>query len=53
MPNLVDCAFTSGIEMEKDGKVNLYSGIGDCEEGRILIENPFANFGNIVSLLEF
>ena len=53
MPTLVDCAFTSGIEMEKDGKVNLYSGIGDCEEGRILIENPFANFGNIVSLLEF
>ena len=53
VPNLVDCAFTSGIELENDGKVNLYSGIGDCEEGRILIENPFADAGNIMSPSEF
>lgn len=53
VPNLVDCAFTSGIELVEDGKADLYSGIGDCEEGRILIENPFADAGNIVSLTEF
>jgi hypothetical protein len=40
-PNLADCAFTSGIVMRKDGKVDLYSGVGDCEEGRIVIDNPF------------
>ena len=53
MPSLVDCAFTSGIEMAEDGKVNLYSGIGDCEEGRVLIANPFADAGKIVNSLEF
>ncbi|NCB93120.1 MAG: DUF1861 family protein [Clostridia bacterium] len=41
LPNLVDCAFTSGIEMREDGNVNLYSGIGDCEEGRVVIPDPF------------
>ena len=41
-PDLVDCAFTSGICKRNDEKVNLYSGIGDCEAGRITIDNPFA-----------
>ncbi len=40
-PNLVDCAFTSGIVMRADGKADLYSGIGDTEAGRITIDYPF------------
>lgn len=47
-PKLVDCTFTSGIEMRSDGLVNLYSGIGDCEVGRIVIDYPFAGYGSIV-----
>lgn len=49
--SLVDCAFTSGIVMRKDGKVDLYSGIGDTEEGRIVIDYPFEGNGRIVSRL--
>ncbi len=40
-PELVDCAFTSGIVLRPDGKADLYSGIGDTGEGRIVIDNPF------------
>lgn len=47
-PNLVDCAFTSGIVMREDGKADLYSGIGDAEEGRIVIDYPFEGYGRIV-----
>ncbi|MTW87670.1 DUF1861 family protein [Virgibacillus dakarensis] len=47
-PNLVDCAFTSGIVMRPDGKVDLYSGISDTEEGRITIDYPFEGYGKIV-----
>lgn len=47
-PHLVDCAFTSGIVMRDDGKVDLYSGIGDCQAGRIAIDYPFAGHGRIV-----
>lgn len=47
--NLRDCAFSSGIVMRKDGKADLYSGIGDCHEGRIAIPYPFASQGAIVS----
>ena len=46
-PDLTDVAFTSGIVPRADGKVDLYSGIGDAEEGRIVIDNPFAGFGNV------
>ena len=38
---LKDCAFTSGIVMRKDGKADLYSGLGDVAEGRITIDAPF------------
>ena len=41
-PNLKDCAFTSGIVLREDGKVDLYSGLSDTAEGRIVIDNPFA-----------
>lgn len=45
--HLRDCAFTSGI-VYKDGKhVDLYSGLGDCEEGRITIDDPFKQHGGI------
>lgn len=47
--NLTDCAFTAGIEMRPDGKVNLYSGIGDTESGRIVIDYPFEQEGPIVT----
>ena len=41
LPYLVDCAFTSGIVARPDGKVDLYSGLGDVQEGRIVIDAPF------------
>ncbi len=41
-PDLTDTTFTSGIVMRPDGKVDLYAGIGDCEEGRICIDYPFS-----------
>lgn len=47
-PSLIDCAFTSGIVMREDGKADLYSGIGDTEMGRIVIDYPFEGYGNIV-----
>ena len=50
-PDLTDCAFTSGIVLRSDGRVDLYSGIGDTEAGRIVIDNPFAGHGRIVSVL--
>lgn len=40
-PHLVDVAFTSGFVPRADGLVDLYSGIGDCREGRITIPAPF------------
>ncbi|WP_251206659.1 DUF1861 family protein [Acetatifactor aquisgranensis] len=40
-PNLADCAFSSGIRLREDGRADLYSGIGDTAEGRIVIEDPF------------
>lgn len=49
-PHLTDCAFTAGIEMRTDGKVNLYSGIGDTEAARIVIDYPFEKEGAIVTL---
>jgi hypothetical protein len=49
-PELIDCAFTAGIVMRPDGKVDLYSGIGDCEVGRIVIDYPFKGYGEIVSV---
>lgn len=36
-----DTAFTSGIVMRDDGKADLYSGLGDVEEGRAVIDYPF------------
>ena len=42
-PELTDCAFTSGIVLRPDGNVDLYSGIGDTQEGRVTIPNPFGD----------
>ncbi len=41
MPFLKDCAFTSGITLRPDGKADLYSGLSDTAEGRIVTPNPF------------
>lgn len=46
--DLADCVFTTGIVKRDDGKVDLYSGIGDTEVGRIVIDNPFAEYGEIL-----
>jgi hypothetical protein len=46
-PELADCAFTSGIVMREDGKADLYSGLGDIAQGRVVIDYPFAGYGNI------
>ncbi len=51
-PELTDCAFTSGIMMREDGKCDLYSGIGDTEAGRIVIDYPFEGQGSILSKRE-
>ena len=42
VPNLIDCTFTSGITLRDDGRADLYGGIGDTMEGRIVIEYPFS-----------
>ena len=34
--------FTSGIVMREDGRADLYGGMGDVEEGRIVIDYPFS-----------
>jgi hypothetical protein len=47
-PLLKDVVFTSGIVMRKDGKADLYGGLGDCKEGRIVIDYPFEGEGAIV-----
>lgn len=47
VPTLTDCAFTSGIVAREDGLADLYSGIGDCQEGRIVIDDPFRGYGRI------
>lgn len=47
-PTLRDCAFTTGIVMRKDGRADLYSGLGDTMEGRLVIDAPFRGFGRII-----
>lgn len=47
-PNLIDCAFTSGLLLRPDGRADLYSGLGDSMEGRVTIDDPFAPFGGIL-----
>jgi len=47
-PELADCAFTSGIVAREDGKVDLYSGVGDAYQGRVTVDNPFAGYGGIL-----
>lgn len=53
LPRLVDCAFVSGIVMRSDGKCDLYSGIGDTGEGRVVIDYPFEGHGTIVCNTDF
>jgi hypothetical protein len=47
-PELIDCTFTSGIVMRPDGKVDLYGGLSDAAEGRVVVDYPFEGFGEIV-----
>ena len=41
-PGLIDCTFTSGIVSRTDGKADLYGGMSDISEGRIVIDYPFS-----------
>lgn len=43
LPQLEDCTFTTGIVVRKDGRADLYGGLGDTEEGRITIDYPFSS----------
>lgn len=47
LPHLPDVVFSAGIVPRGDGKVDLYSGLGDTEVGRIVIDNPFAGYGSM------
>ncbi|HPA60839.1 MAG TPA: DUF1861 family protein [Clostridia bacterium] len=47
-PELVDCAFASGIWFRQDGRADLYSGVGDTAQGRVVVDNPFKGFGEPV-----
>jgi hypothetical protein len=49
LPNLRDVAFTSGVVIRDDGKTELYSGLGDCMEGRLIIDYPFEGEGEIIA----
>lgn len=51
MPDLADCAFTSGITPLDSGRVALYSGVGDTGEGKVIIDEPFQGHGGIRWLL--
>jgi hypothetical protein len=42
-PRLIDCTFTSGIVMREDGRADLYGGLSDSYEGRIVIDYPFSS----------
>ena len=48
---MVDLCGLRGIIPREDGLVDLYSGVGDSDEGRITIDNPFAGEGKISCLL--
>ncbi|MCI8799122.1 DUF1861 family protein [Acetatifactor muris] len=39
--DLADCVFSSGIRLREDGRADLYSGVADTAEGRIVIADPF------------
>ena len=45
---LTECAYASGIVgSQEKNKVYLYSGLSDCSEGRIIIDDPFRAFGGV------
>ena len=48
VPRLADCVFTTGILPREDGRVDLYSGVGDNREGVAIIDNPFDSEGRIL-----
>lgn len=47
-PHLADCVFTSGIVRRPDGKCDLYGGVRDAFSGRVVIDYPFGDFGDIL-----
>lgn len=49
LSRLRNCTFTSGIVMRSDGRADLYSGVCDAAEGRVVIDYPFEGYGEILS----
>lgn len=45
---LDDCSFTAGMVMRDDENVDQYSGVADCETGRIAIDYPLKGYGRIL-----
>ena len=45
---MTDVVFPSGILPREDGKIDLYSGVGDATTQRITLDNPFKKYGNLV-----
>lgn len=40
-----DVVFPSGVLWRPDGRINLYAGVSDAEEHRIVLDDPFAAWG--------
>ena len=47
--SMADVVFPSGALLRSDGRLDLYAGVGDAGMQRIVVDNPFREFGNIVS----
>lgn len=45
---MADVTFPSGILPRPDGRIDLYAGVCDCGEQRIVLDNPFAPYGRFV-----
>lgn len=46
-PRLKDVTFTSGIIRNTNGTATLYSGLSDCQVGKVLIPDPFLEYERI------
>ncbi len=43
-PRLQDVTFTAGIVRHGDGTATLYTGLSDCQVGRLEIEDPLQEY---------
>lgn len=47
LKTLSRCSFTSGLYALGSGKYELYSGLSDVAQGKLIIDSPFKDFGEI------